>query len=241
MAKLQISGTTANVIWATLLGGPMSDSASAIALDGAGNVYITGSTDGQFPTTSGSFAPGGPSGVFVAKFNREGSKVIYSTYLPEVMGGILPNYRANAAGIAVDAAGSAYITGYTGFDQLFVTKLKPDGSARLYNTTLSGVNGAFGSAITVDAEGNAYVTGFTSSPDFPVTAGAFQTKLKGNPDAFVTKLDPAGNVIYATFLGGSGYDIAYTIQADAKDTPTWRAWLPRSISRPPPAHGKPSP
>jgi len=219
VAKVELSGNAVNIIWATLLGGPGSDSTSAVTLDAAGNVYIAGTTDGQFPTTAHSFMPAMPAGaggLFVAELNPQGSQVIYSTYLPEVP---LPGL-AQVTGIAADSAGNAYIAGYTegdtGYSQAFVAKLNANGSARLYNTVLGGSNGAYIGAIAIDPNGNAYITGSTSSPDFPVTSGAFQSKLNGSTNAFVAKLDPVGNVVYATFLGGSASDGASAIQIDAQ-------------------------
>ncbi len=91
-----------------------------------------------------------------------------------------------------------------------------------YSTYLGGSGYDSGTAIAVDASGNAYVTGFTRSPNFPVTAGSFQTKCgtsgKCNGyfwDAFVTKLTANGLVVYSTFLGGSGNDMGKAIAVDA--------------------------
>ena len=69
-------------------------------------------------------------------------------------------------------------------------------------------------AVVADAAGNAFVTGWTQSPDFPVTSGVVQPQLAGHQNAFLTKLDPAGNIVFSTFLGGSGYDAASIIQLD---------------------------
>ena len=126
-------------------------------------------------------------------------------------------------GIAVDGAGSAYVTGYTystdfpttpgAFDtsynggcDAFVAKLNPAGSGLAYATFLGGSGSDYGYGIAVDGAGNAYVTGYTGSTDFPTTPGAFDTSYNGGYcDAFVVKLNPAGSgLVYATFLGGSG-------------------------------------
>ncbi len=91
-----------------------------------------------------------------------------------------------------------------------------------YSTYLGGSGYDSGTAIAVDASGNAYVTGFTRSPNFPATAGSFQTSCGTTGtcngyfwDAFVTKLTAKGQVIYSTFLGGSGNDIGKAIAVDA--------------------------
>ncbi|HKW62503.1 MAG TPA: choice-of-anchor D domain-containing protein [Candidatus Acidoferrum sp.] len=91
-----------------------------------------------------------------------------------------------------------------------------------YSTYLGGSGYDAGTAIAVDNSGNAYVTGFTRSPNFPVTSGSLQTKCGTTGtcngyfwDAFVTKLNASGQVIYSTFLGGSGNDMGKAIALDA--------------------------
>lgn len=160
-------------------------------------------------------------GFQVAAYDRSRPLIIdpvlaYSTYL----GG---SFSDNANGVAVDAAGNAYLTGTTnspdfpttsgafetnalppcsggGFCQrdAFVTKLNADGSALVYSTFLGGSSQwNFGNAIAVDAAGNAYVTGKTCTTDFPTTSGAFQTANRsrnfGYGNAFVTKLNADGS------------------------------------------------
>lgn len=157
----------------------------------------------------------------------------YSTYL----GG---NGQDTGYGIAVDSAGSAYITGSTASANFptanafqsainhtlayttdaFVTKLSADGSTFLYSTFLGGSSSDFGSAITVDASGSAYVAGYTFSSDFPVTSGALQTTFRGGSlehgDAFVTKLSADGSsLVYSTYLGGSDDDEGHGIALDS--------------------------
>ncbi|MBC8254544.1 MAG: SBBP repeat-containing protein [Ardenticatenia bacterium] len=146
--------------------------------------------------------------------------LVYSSYL----GGSERDY---GHGIAVGADGSVYVSGETSSDNFptegpiqaardnltdaFVTKLSADGSSLIYSTYLGGSSGDVAYAIAVDAEGNAYVTGPASS-DFPTTPGAFQTEPGGNLDAFVARLNPAGDaLVYSTFLGGSGYDQTWGI------------------------------
>jgi len=132
-----------------------------------------------------------------------------------------------AKGIAVDAAGNAYVTGVTGSTDFRTTigafarpalgPIAPRDEAQshrlrpclLHLPRRQGAIADYGAGIAVDASGNAYVTGGTSSSDFPTTAGAFQTAFGGDVvgggDAFVTKLNPTGSaVVYSTYLGGSG-------------------------------------
>src|SRR5205823_577496 len=158
---------------------------------------------------------------FVTKLNAAGSAFVYSSYLGEI-----------TKGIAVDAAGCAYLTGHTGGgiaitagafqttpggnQDAFVTKLNATGSALVYSTYLGGSSDDYGFGVAVDNAGCAYVTGRTypsGSTPFPTTAGAFQATPYGgwvNEEAFVTKLNAAGSgLVYSTFLDGSGEEDGY--------------------------------
>ena len=212
---------------AAALGGAGDDAGTGIAVDPAGNVYITGTTKGGFPTTPGAFQPSPPvqpsipAAYFVAKLNPQGTKFEYVTCLQSSSAGA-QGPGSGPAAIAVDAQGNAYITGSTVSSQTFIAKASPDGSTLLYNTLLGDASS--GLAITVDGNGDAYVTGQTTAIDFPVTPGAFQTSLKscqtteltyclGN--AFVAELNPSGKVAFATSLGGSRTDTPFAIQVDS--------------------------
>ncbi|MBT2551841.1 SBBP repeat-containing protein [Arthrobacter sp. ISL-5] len=186
----------------------------------------TTSTD--FPTTPGAFDTtfnGGFDDAFVTKLSPTGSSLLYSTYL----GG---SGTSQGNGIAVDAAGSAYVTGQTGaggfpttpgafdttldFIDAFVTKLSPTGSSLLYSTYLGGSGPDLGFGVAVDASGSAYVTGRAGSTNFPTTAGAFDTTLDGAADAFVTTLSPTGSALVdSTYLGGSDIENGRGIAVDA--------------------------
>ena len=104
-----------------------------------------------------------------------------------------------------------------GQEEAFVTKLNSAGNALVYSSFLGGSGSDFATGLALDSSGNAYVTGYTSSPDFPVTSGAFQTAFGGGYyNAFVAKLNPAGAaLVYATYLGGSGSDMASGIAVDS--------------------------
>jgi hypothetical protein len=210
-----------------------TEQGGGIAVDGAGNAYVIGSTTStDFPTTAGAFqtALAGVENAFVAKLDPTGASLIYSTYL----GG---SPSAFGLGIAVDASGNAYVIGTTtstdfpttagafqtafgGNQDAFVAKLDPTGARLVYSTYLGGSSYDVGLSIAVDAAGNAYVAGFTGSTDFPTTPGAFQTALGGTEDAFVAKLDPTGaSLVYSTYLGGSGEDIGRGIALDTLVNP----------------------
>ena len=212
-------------VWGAELGGPAASnltgaSSTALAVAANGNVAFTGSTGGQFPTTPGAAIGSSTSATaFAAMVSADGSKFLYSTYLPDSV--------AASSSIAVDAAGNAYIAGQTSSGHAFVLKLSADGSTIVYNATLAGSGADAATAITVDPAGNAYVTGQTTSPDFPVTAGAFQQHLKGTRNSFLATLDPSGNVLTSTYFGGSGW----TVRRRSR-------WIARAISiwRDPPVH-----
>ena len=225
------------VALATYVGGGGVDQAFAIALAGDGSVFLTGNTvSADFPTTVGSVQPASGGGVdaFVVKLNPTFTARVYSTFL----GG-----AGNDAGrgIAVDAAGNAYVTGFTtsanfptttgafqetppagepaGTANAFVVKLNPLGSALVYGTYLGGTGSDIGLAIAIDGSGGAYVTGGTFSADFPITLGAAQLILGGDRDAFVTRLSPSGaGLVYSTFLGGAGTDVGNAITVDTTGT-----------------------
>ena len=150
--------------------------------------------------------------------------LVYSTYLGGNSSGEV------AAGITVDSAGNAYVTGSTGSTNFptanayqgalasngtstnaFVTKLNAAGDGVIYSTYLGGSGGGpaygdGGTGIAVDSAGNAYIAGYTFSSDFP-TASSFQSNNAGSGDAFVAKLSATGNaLLYSTYIGGSSQD-----------------------------------
>jgi len=200
VTKLSAAGSA--LTYSTYLGGTGQDMGSGIAVDSAGSAYIAGYTAStNFPTASAHQGTngGGQYDAFVTKLSAAGSALTYSTYLGGSGGD-------QGQGIAVDAAGSAYIAGYTastnfptasayqgtngGGTDAFVTKLSAAGSALTYSTYLGGSGDEYGSGIAVDSAGSAYVTGYTSSTNFP-TASAYQGTNGGGTDAFVAKLaDP---------------------------------------------------
>ena len=227
VAKLAPAGNA--LVFSTFVGGSGADSGNAVAVDQQGNIYIAGETaSADFPVLN-ALQPkiGGGQDAFLAKFNGAGAR-LYSTYL----GGIADD-RATA--VAVDASGSAYITGSTyspnfpvisafqpklgGGQDAFAAKIGPGGSALLYSTYLGGSSGRVGApetgtGIAVDSAGHAYIAGTTSSSNFP-TSSPLQSSLNGSQDAFVLKLSVAGNaLVYSTYLGGSSVDFAMAVAID---------------------------
>jgi hypothetical protein len=211
------------IVWSTYLGGIYADEVHDIALDGAGNIYLTGFAGSpNFPMVNAFQSTYYDGEAFVTKMNPQGNALIYSTYL----GGDNPPGPGedNGQGIAVDEAGYAYVTGFTqspnfpttagsyqpffkGYFDAFVTKLTPAGNALVYSTFVGGtLNAPSGDDeafdIAVDGAGQAHIVGKTNSPDFP-TVRAIQPQKADVIDAFVTKLNASGSdLVYSTFLGG---------------------------------------
>jgi hypothetical protein len=230
VAKLNPSGSA--LLYSSYLGGGGNDIGRNIALDHDGDIYVVGTTDStDFPTMNPlQPSPGGGFDVFAARLSADGSKLIYSTYL----GG---SGDDAVAGMAIDAKGSVYLTGFTassdfptqnplqpafggGERDAFVARLNAAGSALVYSTYLggSGDEGIALQDIALDRDGNAYITGATTSPDFP-TVNPFQPALAGdanNYDGFLTKMDGSGRrLIYSTYLGGSGGEEIYAVAVDS--------------------------
>ena len=235
VAKLDPTGSS--LVYATYLGGSSEDFGIGITVDTADSVYVVGSTNSlDFPTAN-PFQPNLSGGfdAFVATLDPTGSSLVYATYLG---GSDTESTNDSNHGIAVDAGANIYVTGFTqspdfpttigafqttssGGNVVFVAKINPanpPSTQLVYSTYLGGSGEEEGSGVAVDAGGNAYVTGFTGSPDFPTTIGAFQTTFNDNNDAFVAKINPANppstQLVYSTYLGGSGADSGTDITVD---------------------------
>jgi len=202
------------LVYSTFLGGNGEDNGFSIAVDAAGNAYLAGTTSSlDFPTASPfqEVLEGGRSGdAFVTKLNAAGSALVYSTYLGGSDG-------ASGHGIAVDAAGNAYITGHTSSldfptanpfqaisgdgSDTFVTKLNAAGSALVYSTYLGGSDIDISQGIAVDASGIAYVTGTSISGPIGLV--------------HVAKLNAAGSVLVSFVFGGNGFEGSNGIALDS--------------------------
>ncbi|MFM8392940.1 MAG: SBBP repeat-containing protein, partial [Acidobacteriota bacterium] len=214
----KIKSDGAALIYSTLLGGTGEEMAvsnltsdepelgRSLAIDAIGNVYVTGTTlSNDFPTTIGSYQRTllGTADLFITKLNVAGTRLLYSTYL----GG---GNRDVAGAIAIDADGSAFLTGWTlssnfpltvdglrrktpessGIPTAFVTQLDKAGAVLQYSTYLGGSAGEQGTCLAVSQAGSTYVGGFTNSGDFPTTPRSYRPQLAGQQDGFVVRFVP---------------------------------------------------
>jgi len=216
--------------WSIYLGGSASENGQVIATDGAGHIYIAGTTDSEdFPTTRGydTTYNGGNAyygDAFLAKFGSDCS-LVWSTFLGGSGGD-------TAYGLATDGAGNVYITGSTSSDDFpstraydssynggsgrygdaFLAKFSPDG-ALVWATYLGGGDEDVGYGVATDGAGNVYVAGMTRSADFPIVGG-FDATYGGDADGFVAKFSAEGALVWSTYIGGSGEDRIYGIGVD---------------------------
>jgi hypothetical protein len=231
LTKIDPTGTS--IIYSTFIGGNGGNEyAQALAIDGSGNVYLTGGTNStNFPGASGSSIQssygGGTRDAFAMKINAAGSAIVYSTYL----GG---SGDELGTGIAVDGSGNAYVTGDTqggfpgvsggsiqpsyagGYYDVFATKINAAGTAQLYSTYLGGSDDDFSTAIKLDGSGNAYIVGGTASSSFPgVSGSSLQPSNGGGYDGFVTEINSSGSAVtWSTFLGDTGDDSVAGLDID---------------------------
>ncbi|MCI0681621.1 MAG: SBBP repeat-containing protein, partial [Gemmataceae bacterium] len=244
VTKLNPAGTAR--LYSTYFGGSGDDRAFGIAVDGSDNAYITGyTTSANLPLARNGVAGqaiqaahgGGTSDGFVAKLNAAGTALVYSTYLggsgAENSAGLVG--LLDGAGIAVDAAGNAWVTGMTASTNFptvnprqgtfgggawdgYVTRVNTVGTALDYSTYLGGSGDDRGQGIAVDSAGKAYAVGRSNSANFPTTSGVVQPANKGGFDAYATKFDAsltgAATLVHSTLLGSNADDHGGGIAVD---------------------------
>lgn len=233
--------STGALQWITYLGGRADDVILDMAVDAQNNIYVTGFTNStNFPVSSGAYQSAYKGGgtatqyhqagdAFVTKLNSGGTSIVYSTYL----GG---SRDERGVGIAVDAAGNAYIGGTTISNDLpvtagvvqstygggavgpneiieggdgFIAKLNASGSGLLWLTYLGGNRQDGVGDIAVDGAGDVYVTGQTLSGNFPTTAGAFQRTYGGQASSDFQQVFPLGDA-FVTKLNPTGTSLVYS-------------------------------
>jgi hypothetical protein len=244
VAKLDRTGK--HVVYETYLGSPGQDEADSAAVDAKGQVYVSGFAAQGFPTTRGAYdttfngsaacCEGRYGDAYVTKLSRDGSRLLYSTFI-----GGAGTEQTNALALAHD--GSVVISGFTGsadfpttpgalqstfgggtgmFNEVpldaFAAKLDRSGSRLVYSTYIGGSGDDNGNALALDDAGNAYYAGSTASPDFPTTPGALKTSVEPSVliNGYVTKLDRRGRLAWSTYLGGPTRDSAWGIDVDRR-------------------------
>ncbi|HPA81481.1 MAG TPA: SBBP repeat-containing protein [Thermoanaerobaculales bacterium] len=234
VAKINAGGTALD--YCGYIGGSEDDGGGFLAIDADGSAYVSGytwSTEASFPVTVGpDLSYNGGRDAFVAKVNATGTSLDYCGYI----GGGSEDY---SYGVGVDAAGNAYVSGYTYSDQAsfpvtvgpdlsyngsgdaFVTKVNAVGNALSYCGYVGGSESDLGFGIAVNAAGNAFLTGYAASDEstFPVTIGPDLSYNGGDRDAFVAKVAAAGTALdYCGYIGGSQEDWGWAIALDAGGT-----------------------
>ena len=238
LAKLDPHRTGGDsLVYFTFIGGNGADKAAALALDGAGNIYIAGSTtSSNFPMAGATpqTAPGGTESTdaFVVKLDAglNGTEALfYSTYL----GG---SGADEATGVAVDGSGAIYVTGTTqsenfplssapaqgtrwGAQDAFVVKINPDASPSLaYSSYFGGNSYDTGQSIAVTPDRKVYLAGSTISAEFPWTGVPYQAENRGGSDIWIAQMDLTRNgdasLVYATWLGGGANDELHKMVLD---------------------------
>lgn len=235
VSKLSADGRA--LLWSTFVGGGEHDLGYSLDLDAQENVVVSGRTlSADFPVVPGSYDvfPNGEEDAFVLKLNAQGSALLWNTFV----GGSLYD---GASSVKLDPSGAPIIAGFTasadypggayagGLYDVVATKLKADGTALLWSRTLGGESYEYGNALALDASGDPVLCGATDSPDFPVTAGAYDPTYNTNDDVFVVKLrNSDGGVIWGTYLGGSTpiYETAFGLEIDSFDCPVLTGTTP---------------
>ena len=239
----KLNGDLTTLLASAYLGGDSYDTASSLALDVSGNIYITGGTkSSDFPTTTDAYDVsynGGNGDYFVSKLNGDLTNLISSTYLGGSSDEFYSTYAYAHSFILIDTDENIYVTGntsssdfpittqaydtsYNGCDA-FVAKLNGNLTSLLASTFLGGSSVDGGYSIAKDSDENIFVTGWTFSEDFPTTLSAYDTFYNGGEfDVFVSKLNKdLTTLIASTYLGGSQYnnyatsDYVYSIALDS--------------------------
>ena len=187
--------------------------------------YFNGTADFDPNAGVSNLTSAGNTDIFVSKLNATGN-LIWTKGMGSTSADV-------GNGIAVDATGNVYTTGTfqgtvdfdpnagvlsltsAGGNDIFVSKLDSSGNLA-WAKAMGGTGTDVGFGIAVDATGNVYTTGdFNGTTDFDPNAGVLNLTTIGNSDIFVSKLDSTGNLVWAKAMGGTNFEIGYSITVDA--------------------------
>ncbi len=232
---VKLSADGKKLLSGTYLGGSGWDEISGLALDGADNPVLCGTTESaDFPTTSGVVEKSavGNQWAFVSKLSADGTKLLASTYLGE-------EGQSVANALALDGSSNPVVVGWTNSadfpvtlgafqstlkgSNVFITKLSADENSVVASTFLGGSSWDHATAVVLDKWDNCVVAGTTDSNDFPTTAGAYQSSagtVKGQSCAFVSRISADGTKLLAsTYLHGGNDSYGYGLALDATGSP----------------------
>jgi hypothetical protein len=219
----KLSGDGSSFVYSALFA---AGSGNGIAADDQGNAYVVGVASSSLPTTAGSVKPVNPPASnntdgYLLKINPAGSALVFGTYL----GG---SGRDTASSVQIDAQYEAVVAGQTasndfvglpqaivGTSDAFVLKVSADGAQILGGKIFGGSGDEVVNGVTADGQGGWIMCGDTTSADFPVSGNAQQTRLLGQRNGWVQRVDGAFTTIYATYFGGSAIDGCLNVASDA--------------------------
>jgi hypothetical protein len=225
VSKLDASG---NFVWAKQMGGTWWDSANSIAIDGAGDIIITGEFSQTADLDPGpgtaTFTSNGADDLYICKLNSSGT-FVWAKRIGSTSGDF-----SNA--VEVDNSNNILICGYftgttdfdpnggifnlssSGFEDVYVCKLSSAGNF-IWAKNMGSNTVDYGKGLAVDASGNVYTTGsFRATADFDPGAGVFNLTSNGGDDIFVSKLDASGNFLWAKNVGSTSLDVGNGIDVD---------------------------
>jgi hypothetical protein len=199
LTKFDASGKE---LWRQQIGTADNDGSRSVAVDGSGNTYISGWTSGDF---------GGPNAgdhdAFLAKYDTSGNE-LWSQQIGTAS-------DDSSYSVAVDAAGSVYMTGRTdgslsgpnaGGEDIFLTKFDTSGNV-LWRQQIGTAGADRSYSVAVDGSGSVYISGYTEGDLGGTNAGSY--------DAFLTKLDASGNVLWSQQIGTAHTDFSSSVAVDA--------------------------
>ncbi|OHB69634.1 MAG: hypothetical protein A2W23_01090 [Planctomycetes bacterium RBG_16_43_13] len=227
----RLNNDLTSLLSSTFIGGGSEESARPVAIDSLGNVFVAGWTSSSdYPSTAGAYDitfNGNPGDVFVSKLNSDLTGLLASTFI----GG---NGKEYARALGTDFSGNVFVAGWTsssdypatdsaydttfnGVWDVFVSKFNYGLTELLASTFIGGSTYESVPALAIDFSGNVFVTGWTSSPDYPTTAGAYDTTYNGGPgDIIVSKLNSnLTSLLSSTFIGGSNDEWGWTLAIDS--------------------------